>query len=169
MTPTLPVPIELRLPGPGWRPVDPASLGVVNAAFMAVRSIDDDSGYRPTIVVSGGLREDDADLATIGDETLALLRAQGAEQVELLRRTPGGDAAPSLSQLTGAVATVDGRRLDLRQTQVIQSMPDVTDPTRRAVVLFTCTCTAQQLDSVGPEFQQFLASVRPSAQPNTDA
>ncbi|MEZ5096417.1 MAG: hypothetical protein R2731_10030 [Nocardioides sp.] len=161
MTTTLPVPIELRLPGPEWQPVAPESMGVVNAAFLAVREAADDSGYRPTIVVSGGLREDGAELASIGEESLALLREQGAQHVELLRRTPGGAAAPSLTQLMGAVVTVEGRRYDLRQIQVISSMPDVDDPTLRAVVLFTFTCTVAQLDVIGPEFQRFVASVRP--------
>ena len=168
MTTTLPVPIEMRLPGPQWRPAAPEQLGVTNAAFLAVRSIDDDSGYHPTIVVSGGLRDDDADLATIGDESLALLRAQGAEEVELLQRTPGGEAAPSLSQLIGDVASVEGRRYDLRQIQVVQVMPDVDDPAKRAVVLFTFSCTFGQFDTIGPEFQRFMASVRPAGEAGVD-
>jgi len=35
---TLPVPVRFALPGDRWTPVRPESRGVVNAAFLAVRT-----------------------------------------------------------------------------------------------------------------------------------
>ena len=158
MSATLPVPIRFALPGPEWQPVPPESLGVRNAAFLAVRP-DPQTGYAPIISISGAWREDPATLEEIAEESLALLRAQ-AEEVELVKRTRvGSDAAPAVTQSMGAVAVVEGVRRDLRQAQVLAAYLDVDDPRRRAVVIYTLTCTYAQFPTMGREFQQFMASV----------
>lgn len=155
---TLPIPIEFELPGPAWRPVQPESLGVENAAFLAVREGDPD--YDPTITVSGGWRDDPATLDQIADESLAKIRGQ-ATDVELLKRQDiTSEHAPAVVQSIGAVATMNGRTFDLRQAQVVAAYVDVADATRRVVVIYTLTCTFAQWERIGPEFETFMATVR---------
>lgn len=155
-----PVPLTFELPNPQWRPADPEALGVENAAFLAVRS-ETDEDYTPTLSISGDLRPDNASVLDIAEESLALLRTQGSD-VELLHRREVGDAdAPGVAQVMGLSIEVDGRAFDLRQAQVVSSMYDVHDPTQRAVLLFTLTCTTGQFDALLPEFQEFVRSIRP--------
>lgn len=158
---TLPVPIEFELPGPEWEPVPPESLGVTNASFLAVRR-GVDGEYTPTISISGDLRPDDATLDEIAEESLQLLRVQ-AEDVELVKRSDIGSAeAPAVTQLISATVSLEGRRLALRQAQVLVSFLDTKEPSKRAVVVFSCTTTDTQFDTVGREFQAMVASVRPT-------
>lgn len=163
---TLPVPVTFELPNDAWRPVDPASIGVVNAAFAALRETDDDdSGFTPVLTFSGGVREDSLTLEEIADESLAVLASQG-EDVELIQRQSHGDAAaPGLTQLMGCLATVDGRRYDIRQGQAIAAYVDVGNPTLRAVHLYTVTCTYRQFEVVGREFRQLMETLRPVPPP----
>lgn len=155
----LPLPVRFALPDEAWTPVDPESLGVRNAAFLAVRS-GAAGEYHPTITVSGGWRSDDASLEQIADESVEKLRVEGAEEVELLqRRSMGTEHAPAVTQAIGAVAAVEGRRQDLRQAQVVQGLVDVEDPTRRVVMIYTLTCTFAQWEQMVPQFQAFMASV----------
>lgn len=159
MTTTLPVPVAFELPNEHWEAVRPESLGVQNAAFLAVRRGASDD-YAPTITVSGDWRADDATLEQIADESLAGLRAQGATEVELLqRREVGTEHAPAVIQSLGALARAEGRTFDLRQAQAVMGLVDVDDPERRAVVIYSLTCAYAQFDEIGPEFQRFLASV----------
>jgi len=158
---TLPVPVTFALPNDQWRPVDPASIGIVNAAFAAVREVDDDAGFTPVLTISGGVREDSLTLEEIADESLGVLASQG-EDVELLQRQSHGDAAaPGLTQLMGCLAVVDGQRYDIRQGQAIAAYVDVSDPSLRAVQLYTVTCTYAQFPVVGREFHAFMETLRP--------
>lgn len=155
----LPLPVRFALPDDTWSPVDPGSLGVRNAAFLAVRS-GSAGEYHPTITVSGGWRTDGATLEQIAEESVTKLRLEGAEEVELLqRRALGTEHAPAVTQAIGAVATVDGRRQDLRQAQALQGLVDLGDPARRVVMIYTLTCTYAQWEQVVPQFQAFMASV----------
>jgi hypothetical protein len=158
MTATLPVPLRFQLPNEDWTPVSPESLGVENAAFLAVRrNLPGD--YDPTISISGAWRNDDATLEEIADESLAMLRAQTSEVELLKRRVIESDRAPAITQSIGAIAQAEGRTFDLRQAQVVTGLVDVDDPGKRVVVIYTLTCTYAQFDAMGPEFQQFMASV----------
>ncbi len=162
----LPVPVTFELPNASWRPADPSELGVGNAAFAAVRQIDDDTGYTPILTISGGVRDDTLSLEEIADESLAVLR-QGSDEVELIQRRTHGDArAPGLTQVMACQATVGGRRFDLRQGQAIAAYVDVSEPSLRAVHLYTVTCTFAQFDWVGREFQDFMASLKPVRRPD---
>ena len=155
----LPLPVRFALPDDAWTPVDPESLGVRNAAFLAVRG-GRPGGYHPTITVSGGWRADGASLEQVADESVEKLRREGAEEVELLqRRSMGTERAPAVTQAIGAVAAVEGRRQDLRQAQVVQGLVDVEDPERRVVMIYTLTCTFAQWEQMVPQFQAFMASV----------
>lgn len=158
MTTTLPVPVRFALPDDAWEPVRPESLGVTNAAFLAVRRTE--ATYKPTLTVSGDWREDDADLETIADESVAKLRREGATEVELIKRNViESEHAPAVTQSIGALAAVEGRVYDLRQAQVVQGLVDVHDPDKRVVVIYTLTCTFAQWEEMVPEFQRFMASV----------
>lgn len=165
----LPVPVTFELPNERWRPVEPASIGVVNVAFAAVREGEDDSGFTPVLTISGGVRDDSLALEEIADESLAVLAAQ-CEDVELIQRRSHGDAAaPGLTQLMGCTAVVDDQRYDVRQGQAIAAYVDVTDPGLRAVHLYTVTCTYAQLPVVGREFQEFMETLRPVPEAPGDA
>ncbi len=157
-TSTLPLPIRVRLPNESWETVEPASLGVQNAALLAVRDgLDDD--YSPTITVSGDWRTDGASMVDIAAESLAKTEAE-AEEVELLdRHEVVSDTAPVVTQVVGAVIEVDGKRHDLRQLQQLRGYVDLDDPARRAIVIHTLTCTYAQFDDMGREFTDYLASI----------
>jgi hypothetical protein len=169
VTTTLPVPVAFELPNDHWEAVQPESLGVHNAAFLAVRRGVSDV-YAPTITVSGDWRDDDATLEQIADESLLNLSAQGATEVELVkRREVGTEHAPAILQSLGALAQAEGRTFDLRQAQVVMGLVDVEQPERRAVVIYTLTCTYAQFDEMGPEFQEFLASLEVAGVPLSPA
>ena len=155
---TLPVPVRLALPE-HWEQVDPTAWGVRNAALLAVRrDLADD--YTPTITVSGDWRTDDVPVDRIADESVAKLVAEGASDVELVkRRQVGGEHTPTVLQTIGATIEVGGRRFDLRQLQVVNALVDVERPERRVVLIYTLSCTFGQLDAMGREFQQVMASV----------
>ena len=157
----LPVPVTFELPNASWRPADPAELGVSNVAFAAVRHSDDDTDFTPILTISGGVREDALSLEEIADESLAVLGQQGDEVELIQRQSHGVAAAPGLTQLMGCQAMVDGRRFDVRQGQAIAAYIDESDPSLRAVQLYTVTCTYRQFPVVGREFQEFLASLKP--------
>lgn len=159
MTATLPVPVRFALPNEEWEPTVPESLGVTNAAFLAVRR-GLEGTYDPILTISGGWRTDDADLEQIADESVEKLRLEGASEVELVkRREIGSEHAPAITQAIGAVVAVEGRVYDLRQAQVVQGLVDVHDPDKRVVVLYTMTCTYGQWEQMVPEFQEFMATV----------
>jgi 6,7-dimethyl-8-ribityllumazine synthase len=162
---TLPVPVRFELPDERWEPVAPESLGVENAAFLAVRRGASED-YAPTITVSGGWRNDDATLEQIADESVDSLRAQGATEVELVKRTRvESEHAPAVVQSLGALAQAEGRTFDLRQAQTIMGLVDVDDPGQRAVVILTLTCAFAQFAEIGREFQEFMASVEVAGVP----
>jgi len=156
---TLPLPIRFELPGPDWQPVQPESAGVQNAAFLAVRA-PLGSTYRPTITISGDWRTDDASLESIADESVVKVQQEAGQARLEERKTMGSEHAPAVTQLISTVATIEGETYDLRQVQVVAGYVDVNDPSRRVVVLYTLSCTADQVAVAGREFQDFMATVR---------
>jgi hypothetical protein len=156
---SLPVPLNIQLPSAQWAIADPDVLGLSNAAFVTVRP---DSGpYTPVITVSGGVRSISVSPEEIADESVQVLSDQ-AGAAEVLRRRPYGDeSSPGVAQLLAASLVMDGNIFDLRQTQLIVTTPVVDDPLRQVVLLFTLTCTADQVDVAGREFQGFVDSTRP--------
>ncbi|MGA8257512.1 MAG: hypothetical protein WB767_13140 [Nocardioides sp.] len=175
-----PVPIRFELPSADWRPVDAEALGVTNALFFAARTgpegdTSDLDGFTPTLSVSGGWRADGASMTAIADESVAKLRAEGADEVELVRRrVVDSDTAPAVSQTIGAVATIDGQRYDLRQTQAVFGYVDLEHPDRVAVLVHTLTHTFKQEPEMVEEFRAYLESIEvapgedPGAAPTTD-
>ncbi|MFC6285504.1 hypothetical protein ACFP3Q_06185 [Nocardioides sp. GCM10027113] len=164
----LPIPVELRLPSAAWSRRDPDAHGVPTAAFLALRESGDNSDYAPVLTVSGGWHEHGVDLDRIGDESLDVLAAQASDVRLLERSRHGSDRAPGLTQLLAATATVDGRTHQLRQGQVLTALVDVGRPSRAIVLLYTLTCTEEQLPVAGREFQQFVAAATPVAPPGVE-
>lgn len=160
MSTTLPLPIRFELPGTEWQPVEPETVGVSNAAFLAARQPLGSSSYRPTITISGDWRNDDANLEQIADESVVKVQQEAGQARLADRRNVGTDEAPAIVQVISATATVEGRLLDLRQLQTVAAYVDADDHSRRIVVLYTLSCTADQFEAAGHEYQQFMATVR---------
>lgn len=159
---TSPIPFEVELPAPEWASIDPASAGVTNSLFLARRS-GLQADYTPTISVSGGWRTDGAPLTLIGDETLARLRVEGAQEVELVdRKVIESPTAPVLTQTIGALAPMQDRIFDLRQTQVIFGYVDLEHPGRTAILIHTLSCTYGQSTAMVDEFRRYVGSIRVS-------
>ncbi|MFJ2824359.1 hypothetical protein ACIO7M_25045 [Streptomyces toxytricini] len=156
MPTALPVPIEFRLPD-GWLPARPE--GDTDVAFAA-RHPEPDHGFAANITLDGGYPPQGKTLAECADD--ALERLHGAtESVRVLQRQEFGDAdAPGLTQRLSFSVVVGGVRRALVQSQVFVSVVDVADPDRRALVRLVLTATAAQFDSVLPDFQEFLRTVR---------
>lgn len=158
----LPVSISFRLPNDKWKPADPAAYGLADAAFLAVRSECSDSDYSPTIIVSGGMRDDDATLDDIADEAVAVF-AQQAPDAELVKRRDYGTAeAPGVLQVVGGTLSVEGKRYDLRQVHVLLGMLDTEGRKERAVVKVSLSATYGEVDACLPEFQEFMRSFGPA-------
>ena len=164
MPTTFPIPISFRLPDDAWQAVQPESLGVTNAAFLAVRREHVGAGYAPTITLSGDVLPEGGTLEQVADAAVEVLGAQ-AEDVRLVKRARyGSESAPGLlQQLDCQIPTEDGPR-DIRQLQALLELTDVDDPSRRAVAKVVLSTTRGQHDTYLPEFQQFLRTLRPGAQ-----
>ena len=164
-----PVPIRFELPSTAWRPLDPAEVGVTNVLFMAARAgVEGD--FTPTISISGGWRPSTDSLTRIGEESVAKLRAEGAEEVEVVdRKLIESTTAPALTQTLGAIATIKAKRFDLRQSQVITGYVDLESPERTAVFIHTLTCTFKQAPDMVDEFKSFIDSVAPAETPRPPA
>ena len=157
--PQPPIPFTIDLPSPRWVPVDAAAVGVTHTFFLAKRTgLGED--YVPTIAVSGGWRTGVRSLEAVADESLAKLRAEGAEEVELVTRTvKDSPTAPGVTQTIGALATIEGRRHDLRQSQVVLGYVDLGRPERMAVFIHTLSCTYKQAPTMVEEFRAYVRSI----------
>jgi hypothetical protein len=161
MSPPLPVPLSFRLPNDHWQPADPEALGVVDAAFLAVRREHVGDDYAPTLTVSGGLRTDEATLDDIADEAVAVFAEQAADVELVKRRAYGSPEAPGVLQVVGGTLEMPPRRFDLRQAHVLLGMTDVHDRHKRVVVKVVLSTTYAQFQTYLPELQEFVASLRP--------
>jgi hypothetical protein len=132
---------------------------VANAAFLAARQPLGDATYRPTITISGDWRNDDASLERIADESVVKVQQEAGNARLEERKNVGTEEAPAVIQLISTSAGIDGRLLDLRQLQTVAGYVDTEDHSRRIVVLYTLSCTAEQLEVAGREYQQFMATV----------
>ena len=160
-----PVPIEFELPNAHWRRLEPAEAGLTNVAFAAGRH-GTEGGYTPVLTITGGWRED-VEVATVADESLAVLRADTGVGDLVDRSVVESETAPAVTQLMASRVEIDGASYDLRQGQVVAAAVDVDHPARRALMVYTVTCTAEQWPTVGREFQDFMASVRYPDHPGT--
>lgn len=157
MAAVLPVPIEFRMPDE-WRAVPPDEAGAPGTAFVALIP-GPDRGFTANVTIDGEFRPEPIPLDVLADSSIAALsEATGAEVTVLTRAEVGTDRAPALTQTLGLV---DDQNRQLVQAQVYLSMPDVVEPSRRAVIRLILTATAEQHRSVLPDFQWFVSTVRP--------
>lgn len=159
MATTLPVQIEFSLPD-GWIPAPPDEVGAPGVAFVALHP-ESHGSFRTNITISGQPRPDSTPLAIIADETFDRLK-QGAVAILADRREVGSPEAPGLTQVVRVSTTIDGEPIELIQSQVYLSFQDVDDAAKRAVVELVLTTTAEVFQRVVPDFQKFVASVRPA-------
>lgn len=160
MTTTLPVKIDFRLPE-GWIPAPPDEVGAPGAAFVALHPESHGGRFRSNITISGEVRPDSMPMALIADESFERLK-RGAVAVLADRREIGSPKAPGLTQVVRLSTSIDDEPIELVQSQVYISFQDVDDPTMRAVVELVLTTTAEAFRQVVPDFQKFVASVRPA-------
>lgn len=153
MATTLPVPITFELPD-GWLAAPPDEVGAEPAAFVALRPDRARAGFTPNITVTGEFRPDQASLVDIADDSIGTL-AETTGSATLLRRNEAGSPdAPGLTQLVRV-------REDLAQYQVYLGMHDVEDHSRRVVLQFALTASADQVEELAGDFERFVSSVRP--------
>ncbi|RZS31242.1 hypothetical protein EV193_115121 [Herbihabitans rhizosphaerae] len=160
MATELPVRIEFSLPE-GWESVPPNSVGAVLAAFVAVHPASVDR-FTANITITGQIRPPEQTMIEIADESVS--RLEGADvPVSVRKRVEAGSPeSPGLSQVLDLGATVHSQSMELVQCQGFVSMVDVDDPDKRAVIELVLTCRPSQLETVFPDFQDFVRSVRPA-------
>lgn len=160
MATSMPLPVEFRLPE-GWQPAPPDEVGAPGAAFVALHPATNRPGFTTNITIDGEQRSDEATLAEIADESVSNLH-QASRAVSVSQRSEFGSAdAPGLTQVLKVSTGRGADALQLVQCQVYLSMPDVEEPTRRAVVRLALTAAAEDFDSVLADFQEFVGTVRP--------
>ncbi len=126
---------------------------------MVRRGFDGD--YTPVGIVTTDIIGPQETLSDLGDRAAERFAAQtgGAQRVRRTQTEPGAHA-PGLSQMLVADLTVNGRTYALRHLDgfvgTLQADGSI------AVVGISVTCTADQLDVVGPEFGAVLTSVSAS-------
>ena len=159
MATTLPVKIEFALPE-GWQPAPPDEVGAPGAAFVALH-LDSREGFTANITIASRLRDDDADLVAIADESVQRLSEAGT--VRVAKRTQVGTPdSPALTQTLRISSRLHGLPLELVQSQVYLGMQDVHDPAKHAVIELALTAKSSQLDEVADDFKTFVRSVRPA-------
>ncbi|MHA6798016.1 hypothetical protein [Bounagaea algeriensis] len=159
MAEAMPVSLEFHLPE-GWKPARPDAVGAPGAAFVALHAASEGPGFTTNITMDEQQR-DDATLAEVADESLTSLH-RSSQRVSLSHRSEfGSEDAPGLTQILRVAAQVEGETLELVQCQVYLLMRDVHDRHRQAVVRLVLTATSGVFDTVLPDFQEFVGSVRP--------
>lgn len=137
-------------PPPGWRPVDPASVGAHDADAVLLHDAsrtDFTANITATVVPDDGWS-----IVDIADASVERLR-HAFDHVVLLRRLDidGDSDAGGVAQ----VIRLRGAGRDLVQTQVHLPLPGI-------VVHLVLTATPDQLDEVVGDFQRFVATIRPA-------
>ncbi len=158
MATDLPVPIQFRLPD-GWHAASPDEAGLPDVAFVALNAATHGSGFTANITVDGEVRTDGASLAEIADESVANLRGAAPTVTVAHRAELGVGEAPGLAQDI-RITLREGAVRELVQSQVYLTVPDARDSDTRAVVRAALTAALDQVDTVMPDFREFLASIR---------
>lgn len=159
MTAELPIPLSVRLP-PGWLAVPPDESGAAGAALTAVHPASR-SAFTAALSLGGELRRDSADVHQVAEELFAPIRYR-AHAAELVSQTETGDAtAPGLTRLVALRIDAEGLVLDVKQCQVLVTVPDTADPRVRALLWFALTATDEQLPLLAPDLEAFVASAEP--------
>ncbi|MGC0251684.1 hypothetical protein [Pseudactinotalea sp. Z1748] len=169
MTTALPIPIEFDLPT-GWSAVSPEEVGATPLAHVALH--DRAQGrFRANITIAGGLRADSqagqagpagpAELEELGEAAFARL-AQGAGATMVQRRAISPHGAPGLAQVVQVSTAIEGGPIDLTQGQAYLHLTDPQEPGRQMMVEIVLTCLAEDSGELLPQFEELVASVRPT-------
>lgn len=138
-------------PPPGWRPVDPASVGAHDADLVLLHEASR-TDFTANITVTAA-EHDGRSIVDLADESIARLAGTFTDVALLRRNDVDGGGVAQVVRLHGA-----GR--DLVQTQVHLLLPEVNG---NAVMLqLVLTATPDQLDEVVDDFQSFVATMRPA-------
>lgn len=156
MATQLPVRIEFSLPE-GWTAAPPDEVGAPNAAFVALHPPAHD-GFTTNITISGDHRDDDVELATVAEESVARL-TKSVGGVRVLTRTAVDDG---YTQTLEIKSTIEGHPHDLVQCQAYLSMHDVEEPAKRAIIDLVLTTTADRFEEFVKDFEYFVRTVKPS-------
>lgn len=169
MTTALPIPIEFELPT-GWSAVSPEDVGATPLAYVALH--DRTHGrFRANITIAGALRADSqtrparpagpAELEELGEAAFARL-AQGAGVTMVQRRAISSHGAPGLAQVVQVSTSIEDGPIDLTQGQAYLHLTDPQEPGRQMMVEIVLTCVAEESGVLVPQFEEFVASVRPT-------
>jgi hypothetical protein len=160
---TVPTPIEFQLPD-GWLPAPPDEVGAPAAAFVALHPASADrqlAGFTANITIAGEIRDDGAPLTQLAEESVARLSTSATVRVAS-RVTDTSTTVPGLSQVLN-IATRHGNAVhQLIQCQAYLDLTDATTPATRVVIELGLTATATQIQSLLPDFQSFIRTVRPT-------
>lgn len=148
----------VQWPTPQWRRHDSVSNPGVDATMVRGGFEGD---YTPVGIVTTDVIGPQDSLEQLGDRASQRFAAQtgGAQRIRRTQ-TEAGAHAPGLSQMLTADLTVDGRTYALRHLDGFVGTRQQDGSV--AVVGISVTCTADQLDVVGPEFGAVLTSISPS-------
>jgi len=158
MVTELPVRIEFSLPD-GWQSAPPDEVGAPGVAFVALRPSTGGNGFTTNLTIAGEIRDPSVPASTVADESVQRLESV-AESVSVRDRTDFGPA--DAQGMTQVLDLEMGQGKRLVQCQIYVPVDDVTDPSRRAVLELVLTCTPDEFDAALPDFQQFVATVRPA-------
>jgi hypothetical protein len=156
----LPVPIQFELPE-GWQPAPPDELCAPEAAFVALNTATQGSGFTANIAIDGGILSPGETLAELAGESARRL-ARSARQLTVRGLCEVGEPeAPGLAQDLLLVTEIGGARRDLAQFQVYLTMGRSAERNGPAVIRAALTCTAEQADAVLGDFRSFVRTLAP--------
>lgn len=163
MATELPIPIEFTLPD-GWQPAPPDEVGAAGAAFVALNSATQGSGFTANITIDGDFRPADLSLPQLADDSVQGLRSSAPDVTVVSRNDIGDKSARGLTQDLRMSAEASGALRELVQSQVYLPMADDPERHRRAVIRVVLTATVEQYDTVLEDFRSFLTTLRPDAE-----
>ncbi|WP_020666163.1 hypothetical protein [Amycolatopsis nigrescens] len=158
MVTQLPVAVRFELPD-GWRPAPPDEVGAPGAAFVALNSATQGSGFTANIAVDGEVREDG--LAGVAEESVRVLGESAQDIAVVSRQEVGSVRAPGLTQDLRVTANIGGIAHELLQCQVYLVLGTSADQSRGAVVRAALTCTGDQVGAVLDDFRSFVRTLAP--------
>lgn len=160
MATSLPIPLEFHLPD-GWQAAPPDEVGAPGAAFVALHPATNRPGFTTNITIDGEYRSPSVPLSELAEESVHQLQGD-SRNIWLKERSEFGSAEyPGISQTVELSTDKSGAWQNLTQCQVYLSMSDTEAPEHHAVIQLVMTATTDQFYGLVPDFQEFIASVRP--------
>jgi hypothetical protein len=138
-------------PPPGWRPVEPASVGAHDADVVLLHD-ESRTDFTANITVTASVATGRS-IVDLADESVERLRETFTDVVLMRRNDIAEGGVAQVVRLHGA-----GR--DLVQTQVHLLLPE--EHGGALVLQLVLTATPDQLGEVVDDFQTFVAGMRPA-------